>query len=303
MKIGLQNDRKYFNKFNMINLIKNFSKILSICLLIVFCNTTFAQQIEKSYFKVGENDSLYYEAAGSGTTLIFIHDGLLNNEVWDNQFSFFSKNYRVIRYDRRGYGLSSDAKGEYSNMDDLLSLFTQLNVNSACLVACSSGGALAIDFTLEHSEKVEALVLVGAIVGGFSYTRHMLTRGGHLPKNFKNDMEENLYYASEDPYVIYYKNIIAKEKAIELVKKYPSRVYNRPKVEHHDVPAYKRLDEIKVPAIIIVGEFDIPDVHAHAGVINAGIVNSRRYVIPNAGHLAPFEQPDVFNQIMLNFLR
>ena len=282
-------------------LIRLFSKPLLLYLLIVFCKIIVAQNIESGYLQVGENDSIYYEDAGSGTTLIFIHDGLLHSAVWDDQFSFFLKNFRVVRYDRRGYGLSSDAKGEYSNMDDLLSLFTQLKIDSACLIACSSGGALAIDFTLEHPEKVEALVLVGAIVGGFSYTRHFLNRGGHLPGHFENDLKESLYYASEDPYTICPENTRAKEKAIELVKKYPQRVYSRSKYVHHAVPAYKRLNEIKVPALIIVGEFDIPDVHAHSGVINAGIANSRRIIIPNAGHLAPLEQPDLFNQTVLNF--
>jgi pimeloyl-ACP methyl ester carboxylesterase len=66
--------------------------------------------------------------------------------------------------------------------------------------------------------------------------------------------------------------------------------------------AVRSLSEIKVPALILVGEYDIPDVHAHAGVINAGIANSKREIIPRSGHLIPIEQPAIFNEAVMNFL-
>ena len=66
--------------------------------------------------------------------------------------------------------------------------------------------------------------------------------------------------------------------------------------------AVKCLSEIKVPTLILVGEYDIPDVHAHAGAINAGIQNSKREIIPRSGHLIPIEQPGLFIKSVLNFL-
>ena len=64
----------------------------------------------------------------------------------------------------------------------------------------------------------------------------------------------------------------------------------------------RSLSEIKVPAHILVGDYDIPDVHAHAGVINAGIANSKREIIPKSGNLIPIEQPALFNDAIMNFL-
>ncbi|HVP58309.1 MAG TPA: tetratricopeptide repeat protein, partial [bacterium] len=61
-------------------------------------------------------------------------------------------------------------------------------------------------------------------------------------------------------------------------------------------PALPNLKEIVAPTIVMVGECDIPDVHAHAGAIEAGIPGAQRYVIRNAGHLVPLEQPAVFNE-------
>ncbi|MCX6223167.1 MAG: alpha/beta hydrolase, partial [Bacteroidia bacterium] len=55
--------------------------------------------------------------------------------------------------------------------------------------------------------------------------------------------------------------------------------------------------------LILVGEFDIPDVHAHSGAINAGIKGSARIIIPKSGHLIPIEQPALFNEAVNDFLK
>jgi pimeloyl-ACP methyl ester carboxylesterase len=66
--------------------------------------------------------------------------------------------------------------------------------------------------------------------------------------------------------------------------------------------AAERLPEIQVPTLIVVGEADIPDVHAHAGVLEAGIAASERVVLEGAGHLVFFERPAEFNRLVLKFL-
>lgn len=276
--------------------------LLSVSILIIRCSLLISQVTTSSYIKTG-NDSIFYEISGSGPTIVLIHDGLIHREVWDAQFIYFSKKYKVVRYDRRGYGKSSPATGNYSNLEDLNTLFTQLKIDRACLIGASSGGRLALDFTLMYPQKASSMILVGAVVGGFSFTKHFNTRGGHLPSDLKDNQKESLYYASDDPYEIYHENKAAKNKLIELVKNNPIRIYGSQIIASQKTPAYKRLNEINIPVLILCGEFDIPDVHAHAGAINAGISNSRRIVIPKAGHLIPMEQPDLFNETVANFLK
>lgn len=283
---------------------KSTSLLLKVIIIstFIFSSMVSSGQVSNSgYISLGD-DSIFYETAGSGNVILFIHDGMLHSELWNDQFSFFSNDFEVIRYDRRGYGKSSPATGTYTHLNDLETLFKQLKIDSAILFACSSGGALVIDFAIENPQKVNGLVLVGAVVGGFSYTSHMLNRGGHLPDSFENDFEESIYYATDDPYEIYFKNTYAKEKAVEMLKNYPQRIYNRQKYIRHETPTYRRLDEIEAPTLILVGEFDIPDVHAHAGAINAGIYESKRIVIPNSGHLIPLEQPALFNSTVKEFI-
>ncbi|TFG88215.1 MAG: alpha/beta hydrolase [Candidatus Atribacteria bacterium] len=274
---------------------------LTLALFLSVSGCSIAQQSVSGYLRAG-NDSIFYETAGSGSVIVLIHDGLLPHNVWDDQFFLFSKSHRVIRYDRRGHGKSSPATGSYTDLDDLADLFTELKIDSASLIGCSSGGALAINFTLQYPQKVTSLVLVGAVVSGFSYTTHFKSRGGHLPPGMTDPMETSIYYASEDPYSIYYENSDAREKALKIVKKYPQRFSSFPRYVSQPVPAYRRLNEIRVPALILIGEYDIPDVHAHSGVINAGIRNSTRVIIPNSGHLIPLEQPVLFNEAVMSFL-
>ena len=273
-------------------------------LILVFCMlfTPGKAQSSRSGYLALDADSLFYEEAGSGPVLVFIHDGLLHGEVWDESFSFFSTSHRVIRYDRRGYGRSSPATSSYTHLNDLESLLAHLQVDQAVLLAMSSGGALAIDFTLDHPEQVEALVLVGAVVGGFSYTWHMKKRGGHLPSGFKSELEEAIYYAAEDPYEIHPENVDARKKALDMVRKFPPKDNRRPSYVKREIPSYLRLREISQPALILVGEFDIPDVHAHAGAIQAGIPGAKRDILPGAGHLVPLEQAKRFNVKVADFL-
>jgi pimeloyl-ACP methyl ester carboxylesterase len=258
-------------------------------------------QAETSGYVEVDGSKIFYESAGEGPALIFIHDGLVHREIWNHQFSHFAEDYKVIRYDRRGYGKSSAAAGKYSLVDDLNRLYTELEIQKACLIGMSSGGRLAINFALQYPDKVSGLVLVGAVVGGLPFTSHMFNRGGHSPEKFETEEEQIAYYVQEDPYEIYRANKDATKQVAQLIKANPPKETGSA-IPPPGEPAYRRLAEIEVPALIVVGEFDHPDVHAHAGAINAGIENSKRDIIPKSGHLIPIEQPALFNSALEEFL-
>jgi 3-oxoadipate enol-lactonase len=280
-------------------------KIIAISCLLVLTVTNILSQsntitVDSGYVSV-DGGKLFYEIAGKGENIVLLHDGMVNHQIWDDQFPLLAKNHRVVRYDRRGYGKSTDPKEKYSHIDDLNQVFLQLKVDKATIFGMSSGGRLAIDFTLTYPEKVKGLVLVGAVVSGFGYTSHMTTRGGNFnPAEYSDPIKVNKYFIMDDPYEIYSGNTKAKEKVMKLLP-YLARE-NRVPTRPPDKVAVRFLSEIKVPTLILVGEYDIPDVHAHAGVINAGIQNSKREIIPKSGHLIPIEQPGLFFDSVMNFL-
>lgn len=237
---------------------------------------------------------LWYEVKGRGAPIVFLHDGLVSSAGWDELFDPLAVYFQVIRYDRRGFGRSEAPKGPYSDLDDLQAVFETLKIGRATLVGCSNGSRLAVDYALAHPDRVEALVLVGPVVSGLPYSEHFLRRGlVNFRPMFQEKSREKLIEAwVRDPYLTDSHNTQARARLRELLTKSPGPLTaSFPESRPPDRPALGRLAEIHVPTLILVGESDIPDVHAHAGVLEAGIHNARRMVVPKAGHLIQLEQP------------
>src|SRR4051794_12832210 len=91
------------------------------------------------------NGKLWYEVRGQGETVVLLHDGLLSSTAWDFSVEKLARSFRVVRYDRRGFGRSEPPKEPYSDVEDLQALFDALKIGHAALVGCSNGSKLAVD--------------------------------------------------------------------------------------------------------------------------------------------------------------
>ena len=250
-----------------------------------------------------ENGKLYYEECGSGPqTVVLLHDGGAHSAIWDDVWPAFCKQFHTIRYDRRGYGKSPEATTWYYEIEDLATLLRHLKVARTVVVGSSHGGSMSIDFTLQYPQMVQQLVLVGAVVSGLPYSDHFLNRGMQNSKPFeKNDVDAGLMNWANDKYLIAPGHDTARERLLELLKNNPQDM------THNDYarstqPALPRLSEIRVPTLILTGDADIPDVHAHAGAIEAGIHGSHRVVLTEVGHLMYLEKPEEFSKIVIGFI-
>src|SRR5712692_1611324 len=250
-----------------------------------------------------EAGKLYYEECGTGPDgVILIHDGIAHSAVWDDVWPTFCKRFHTIRYDRRGYGRTPASTTWYTETEDLATLLRNRKVNQAILVGSSHGGELSIDFTLQYPALVRQLVLVGAVVSGLPYSDHFLNRGINNSQPFeKNDVTAGLANWGKDKYLLAPAHDSAKKRLLELLTANPQDMthsdYARP-----TQPALHRLKEIRVPTLILVGDADIPDVHAHAGAIEAGIDGSKRVIISEAGHLMYLEKPEEFSRAVISFI-
>ncbi len=259
--------------------------------------------VEEGYVEV-DGGRIFYEVAGHGPPVVMIHDGLLHHETWDPQVDAFAKSYRVIRWDRRGYGRSDKPQAPFSPRDDLLAVMNALGVERATLMGCSSGGLLAIEFALDHPEMVSSLVLVGPIVSGFGFSQHFRTRGQRGEPGRDAPVEERIeYWSRKDPWIMAPESAAARERMRELLIANPQNMEGSGRYARRpDQPALGRLAEIHAPTLIVAGESDIPDVHVHIGAIQAGIGGSERVVLARSGHLCHLEVPDAFNKAVLDFL-
>src|ERR1700712_4313524 len=94
--------------------------------------------VETGYAEIN-GAHMYYEVAGEGETVTFVHAGVADHRLWDAQFAALAPRYRAIRYDLRGLGHTTARAMSYSHAADLHALLTHLGVERTALVGCSMG--------------------------------------------------------------------------------------------------------------------------------------------------------------------
>lgn len=264
-----------------------------------------AQVTENGFLRVG-GDRLYYEAAGRGRLVVLLHDGLTHGGIWDAQFRRYAERFRVVRYDRRGHGRSDLPDGPHSPVADLRTLLDRWDREPAVLVGASAGGRLALDFAAAHPERVSALVLAGPVVSGYGYSEHYLERGRrNMAPLADGDVEATVENWVSDPYLLATDEAGVRKKLRDLMEPYAEKRFlglDPDLTAEPESAALARLEALDAPTLIVVGEEDIPDVHAHAGAIDSRLPDSRRVVVRGAGHLVAFERPEVFDRLVLEFL-
>lgn len=246
------------------------------------------------YLDVGES-KLYYQECGSGPAVVLLHDGLLDSMSWNEVWQPLAAKYHVIRYDRRGYGRSDPATNSFSPADDLLKLLTHLKVEHAIVVGSSSGSAVAIDFAIAHPEKVDGLFLLGPTLHGMEYSAEFRQRANRNNEPMeRGDVRAMARNWSQDSFLIAGPNEQARRKIFDQLVANAEKLkqYDSTLEENLSPPASKRLAEIKTPTEILVGEADIVDMHTHAAAIHAGITQSEKIAVKEAGHLIQLEKPD-----------
>lgn len=257
---------------------------------------------------------LYYETAGAGHPLIMIHAGIANLHYWDDQWGPFSRAYRVVRYDIRGYGKSVAPPGRFNVRDDLLGLMRHLEIDHAYLMGASLGGGLVIDFALEHPAMVEALIpVVTGLSGGpppsedelrqwreIEGARDAARQAGDL--DLIDEITARIWVDGPlrtpdrvDPAV--------RARVLQMLRDNRDAESEEATPVRLDPPAAGRLAEIHVPTLVVAGDADVPQIMANTDTIVAGIAGARKVVMHGVAHGPNMERPDVFNRIVLDFLR
>jgi pimeloyl-ACP methyl ester carboxylesterase len=256
---------------------------------------------------------LYYETLGQGHPLVLIHGGYMDRRMWDDQFHAFAKQYRVIRYDVRGFGQSELPGVPYADRQDLYALLNHLGVEKTYLLGLSLGGMIALDFTLDYPKMVDALILVGSPVPGFPlqllYTEEQLEHLQARWAAFKKASQQRNRAAMvealmQDPTLVPSPNYPAvRERVRNNLSEYSFVwVLDPAPKQDLDPPAYERLAEIQVPTLIIMGAQDDARLFKDAEKLEKDIAGSSRVTIAETHHMPNMERPEEFNSIVLDFL-
>ncbi|MGH2573739.1 MAG: alpha/beta fold hydrolase [Actinomycetota bacterium] len=251
-----------------------------------------------------------YEVTGEGKAIVLSHSALGDRRIWDPQIGPLSERYRAVRFDARGFGLTTTA-GDGSTFErhaDLLALLDDLSIERATLIGASLGGRVSIDFTLLHPERVRSLVLVGSALEGYRFTDERVVaswkeeeaayEAGDLERLTRNEMQT--WLAGFD-------------RPLEEIDSPVRDLVNRMLLDAYALPepgseqrlqpaAADRLGEISAPALVIVGDRDAPDIMRIADLLAYGIAGARKVIIEDTAHAPNLERPEEFNRIVLDFL-
>ncbi len=243
--------------------------------------------------------------------MVLCHAGFVDSGMWDGQWEEFGRFFHVVRFDMRDYGKSGRAHGPVARRKDLEGLLDQLGIQRAVLTGCSMGGTTVLDFALEHPERAAALVLVSAVPGGFEM------RGeppADLLAMFAAMQQGDLAQVSELQLRLWVDGPFRQPEQVDPAVRQRAAEMNRIPVEHGtfgldtqpvdplDPPAVTRLNQIRVPTLIVAGALDDPELLRAAEVMEQGIPEAKKVIIAGAAHVPNMEKPAEFNREVLGFL-
>ena len=252
------------------------------------------------------SNRLFVESVGSGPAVLFIHSGVTDSRMWNQQFEA-PGDHQLIRFDMRGYGQSALGSEKFSNPVDAMTVLDDLEIDTAVVVGCSVGGNVALQIVSLTPERVDGLVLVGTDAPGFD--PGIDYQSPEWPDVVAAFQADDLVRAAELEAEIWLAGIgrsIA-DMDSELVELFIEMDLNALRNEDErdeletSTPLHS-LPKVEVPVRVIVGELDIPQMHAAGSHLAEELSDQPAVVIAESAHLPSMDQPGTFNRALEAFL-
>ncbi len=245
---------------------------------------------------------LYYEIQGEGPPVVFAHGVGGNHASWFQQIPFFSRFYRVITFDHRGFGNSEDKNGlgRRSFVEDLRGLLDHLAIDKVSLVAQSMGGSTCMGFTVRYPGRVNALVMADTLVG------ITLPEPLRIQQQERREMTRNLSQMER----VLSKSLPMREPAkAELYLQIASfNKHNANRLNQQGpAPEPITMDQViavarSIPMLFLVGSEDVLQPQDLVRAASELVPNAEFTVVENSGHSVYFEKPSVFNHAVHSYL-
>lgn len=254
----------------------------------------------------GRGTRLYYEDTGAGPVVLLSHSWFCDGRQWPQVPALVDAGYRVLNLDNRGHGQSGPHREPFTlrdMADDLIAVLDDAGVDEAIVVGLSIGGMASIRAALQYPDRVRALVLAdtGAAAQGI-INRVKITA---LSPVWRTPARRLI--VSQVVSVLF--GSTARRDQPDLVATWRGRflaqdpdsmmTVGHALVQRDDVT--DRLNEIRVPTLVIVGDQDVDPGVAASVALAARIPGAQFVALPDTGHLSALEQPDAFGAALLHF--
>jgi len=250
---------------------------------------------------------LYYEVEGEGDWLIFVHGGDSTHLSWWQQVYAFRDKYKCLTYDMRGLGQSTGEINYPESWKDLLALMDHLKIERAHLNGWSAGGWTVSTIAQKYPERVLSLTMTDTAFGFQTpalskWSQDMLDKlAANQPIGPASTTD---YYAGYDPKGRFLSAMMGRlnEDTRPVSVDQTRTAYAKSYQEWRDAKPGD-YSKFNVPTLFVIGEVDGLTVPSLIRGTAKQVRGAQVAVLPRAGHGPPREQMDVYNAVLLDFLR
>lgn len=252
--------------------------------------------------------TLAFESSGSGLPLVFLHAFPLSRRMWDLQRPVLAKNFRFITPDLPGFG-ESPLQAEVSSMENMasqvLATLDQLKIEKFVVAGLSMGGYVTLQLLKQAPDRVRGVAF-------FS------TRSGADSPETREKRQKNIDFVQKEGSAAFSARIMPSLLGKSTLDSQSSLLKDIPHwISEADPRAIcaalrgmaARLDttdvlsSLRVPSLFISGEEDTVVSSEEMESLSKRPPKSEFHIIPRAGHLINLEQPTLFNEIFMKFLK
>ncbi|SAK96196.1 alpha/beta hydrolase [Caballeronia pedi] len=267
------------------------------------------------YLTTSDDVKLYYEEAGAGTPVVFVHEFGGDLRSWEPQMRYFSRRYRCIAFAARGYA-PSDVPGDIDQYSqaiaarDIRDVLDALDIDRAHIVGLSMGGFATLHFGLDYADRARSLVVAGAGYGAekefedtfrevsLEVAKQFEAQGAEQFAKTYSLAASRIAFQVKDPRGwLEFATMLGEHSARGSALTMRGVQARRPSI--YDLET--RLKAMTVPTLVIVGDEDDhclqPGIYLKRTVPASGLV-----VMPKTGHTLNLEEPALFNQHVADFL-
>jgi pimeloyl-ACP methyl ester carboxylesterase len=261
------------------------------------CTTVVAALLNIAQPRTASVPVYYTDTGGNGVPVVLMHAATGSTQSWEHQTPAFVKaGYRVIAFDRRGWGRSTTDMGSGTAADDLIALMDSLRIDRFHLVGTAAGGFVTLDAALSFPSRLRSIVVANS-VGGVTDPEFVALGQRLRPAAFTampaEVREVSPSYRASNP--------DGTTRWIENERH--SRIAGSAAQPLKNTITFAKLETITTPALLMTGDADMFAPPPVLKMFAQHMTHAETLVVPEAGHSTYWEQPDAFNRAVLNFIR